>query len=182
MTKISPCFFLNNKNIIIVIIVITDYVRYTTITTNLALKTKRAQDTSDMSPAPVSIFPLLYTKYTLCRLLHHHLSPKVENIVQEIQNPVCVNSRNSRNYLENIHILGIPGIFWEFSGISGFLGNQWRSEKYWDSGMVGWTRVISFFIFEANIINLINCSNDISGCSSFNARIFCMFKLPIVTV
>ena len=33
---------------------------------------------------------------------------KVENIVQEIQNPVCVNSGNSGNYLENIHILGIP--------------------------------------------------------------------------
>ena len=61
-----------------------------------------------------------------------NLSPKVENIVQEIQNPVCVNSRNSRNYLENIHILGIPGIFGGIPGISGFLGNQWRSKKYWD--------------------------------------------------
>ena len=44
---------------------------------------------------------------------------KVENIVQEIQNPVCVNSGNSRNYLENIHILGIPngipGIIWRIS-------------------------------------------------------------------
>ena len=45
---------------------------------------------------------------------------KVENIVQEIQNPVCVNSGNSGNsgnYLENIHILGIPN---GIPGISGF--------------------------------------------------------------
>ena len=77
-------------------------------TINLALKTKKGSRHVRHVSSPVSIFPLLNTKYTLYRLQHHHLSPKVENIVQEIQNPVCVNSGNSRNYLENIHILGIP--------------------------------------------------------------------------
>ena len=42
----------------------------------------------------------------------------------------------------------------------------------WDAGMlVGWTRMILCFNLDANIMNMINCSSDRSGCSWFNARI-----------
>ena len=77
-------------------------------------------DMSDVSWAPVSIFPLLYTKYTLYRLLHHHISPKDENIVQKFR----------------ILFVGIPGILGIFWRISIFLEFPEFFEKFlefWDS-------------------------------------------------